>query len=84
MSNSETDFSSATVLTITPKFLGLIDLIKFIKQDQSDIYLIQELKCTNETFPMEELNKAKYKARRGFKELDNIFTLCRKKVLIFK
>ena len=34
-------------------------LIKFIKEDNSDIYMIQELKCTNETFPfklIEELN----------------------------
>ena len=30
LSNSDTDFFSATVLTITPKFFGLIDLIKFI------------------------------------------------------
>ena len=30
-------------------------LIKFIKKDQSDLYLIQELKCTNESFPKEEL-----------------------------
>ena len=36
-------------------------LIKFIKQDQSDFYLIQELKCTNEAFPEEEFNKINYK-----------------------
>ena len=32
-------------------------LIKFIKKDQSDIYMIQELKCTNETFPIKEIEK---------------------------
>ena len=36
-------------------------LIKFIKEDQSDFYLIQELKCTNEAFPENELNKINYK-----------------------
>ena len=36
-------------------------LIKFIKKDQSDLYLIQELKCTNETFPREELENINYK-----------------------
>ena len=35
-------------------------LIKFIKEDQSDIYMIQELKCTNETFPLDEIKKLKY------------------------
>ena len=35
-------------------------LIKFIKQDNSDIYLIQELKCTNETFPYEALKEINY------------------------
>ena len=36
-------------------------LIKFIKKDQSDLYLIQELKCTNESFPKEELENINYK-----------------------
>ena len=35
-------------------------LIKFIKEDQSDIYLIQELKCTNESFPISEIESIKY------------------------
>ena len=34
-------------------------LIKFIKKDQSDLYLIQELKCTNESFPKDELENIK-------------------------
>ena len=37
------------------------NLIKFIKKDQSDLYLIQELKCTNESFPKEELENINYK-----------------------
>ena len=35
-------------------------LIKFIKKDQSDIYLLQELKCVNDNFPHEEINKINY------------------------
>ena len=35
-------------------------LSRFIQQDQSDIYMIQELKCTNENFPSEEIEKLKY------------------------
>ena len=35
-------------------------LVKFIKIDQSDIYMIQELKCTNEMFPLSELEKLNY------------------------
>lgn len=35
-------------------------LIKFINNDQSDIYLLQELKCTNEKFPYEEIKKIGY------------------------
>ena len=35
-------------------------LVKFIKKDQSDIYLIQELKCINEAFPYEEVEKLGY------------------------
>ena len=35
-------------------------LIKFIQSDNSDIYLLQELKCTNENFPHEILSKLNY------------------------
>ncbi len=35
-------------------------LIKFIKEDKSDIYIIQELKCTNEAFPFQEIKKLNY------------------------
>ena len=35
-------------------------LVKFFKKDQSDIYLIQELKCINDRFPYEEVEKLGY------------------------
>ena len=35
-------------------------LIKFIKKDNSDIYLIQELKCINELFPLKQIEDLGY------------------------
>ena len=35
-------------------------LTKFIKKDQSDIYMIQELKCTNDAFPINEIENLNY------------------------
>ena len=35
-------------------------LIKFIKKDQSDIYLLHELKCINEKFPYKEIENQGY------------------------
>jgi len=35
-------------------------LVRFIKKDQSDMYLIQELKCINESFPYTEIEKLGY------------------------
>ena len=35
-------------------------LIKFINEDQSDIYMIQELKCTNDAFPINEIERLNY------------------------
>ena len=37
-------------------------LIKFIKIDQSDVYLLQELKCIEEKFPKQEIEKLGYKS----------------------
>ena len=37
-------------------------LTSFIKKDQSDIYLIQELKCTDENFPYDEIKSTGYTA----------------------
>ncbi len=36
------------------------NFIKFIKIDKSDIYIIQELKCINEDFPYEQIEKQGY------------------------
>ena len=44
-------------------------LIKFIKKDLSDIYLIQELKCINDQFPKNELKEI------GYNSYINGFTL---------
>ncbi len=33
---------------------------KYIKEDQSDIYLLQELKCINENFPLNEIKNLRY------------------------
>ncbi len=35
-------------------------LVEFIKKDQSDIYLIQELKCVDSNFPYEQIKKIGY------------------------
>ena len=35
-------------------------LAKFIKKDQSDIYLIHELKCISQAFPYEKIEKLGY------------------------
>ena len=35
-------------------------IVKFIKKDRSDIYLIQELKCIKESFPFEQIEKHGY------------------------
>ena len=36
------------------------NLIKFIKKDNSDIYLLQELKCTEENFPKDQIKNLNY------------------------
>ena len=36
-------------------------LIKFINEDKSDIYLLQELKCTNDKFPLDRIEEIGYK-----------------------
>ncbi len=58
-------------------------LIKFIKLDQSDIYMIQELKCTDETFPLEEINKLKYYCYvNGQKAWNGVALICKNKHII--
>ena len=58
-------------------------LIRFIKQDQSDIYLIQELKCTNEKFPKNEIKNLKYKSYvNGQKAWNGVALFCKNELNI--
>ena len=58
-------------------------LSKFIKKDQSDIYLIQELKCTEENFPFEEIKKLNYFSYvNGQKAWNGVAILSKKKIKI--
>ena len=56
-------------------------LVKFIKEDNSDIYLIQELKCTNENFPHEEIENINYKSYVNGQKAWNGVALVAKKEL---
>ncbi len=56
-------------------------LLKFIKKDQSDIYMIQELKCTNETFPFLEIESLGYNCYVNGQKAWNGVALISKKVL---
>ena len=58
-------------------------LIKFIKYDQSDIYLIQELKCINEKFPYKEIENLGYICYvNGQKAWNGVAILSKKKLSI--
>ena len=58
-------------------------LVKFIKKDQSDIYLIQELKCINESFPYPEIEKLGYISYvEGQKAWNGVAILSKKKLKI--
>ncbi len=60
-------------------------LIKFIEEDQSDIYMIQELKCTNESFPFQEIENLKYNCYvNGQKAWNGVALICKKKYNITK
>ena len=56
-------------------------LVKFIKEDNSDIYIIQELKCTNENFPHEEIENINYKSYVNGQKAWNGVALVAKKEL---
>ncbi len=57
------------------------NIIKFIKKDQSDLYLIQELKCTNENFPKDELENINYKCYvNGQKAWNGVAILSKEKL----
>ena len=54
-------------------------LIKYIEIDQSDIYLIQELKCNKDNFPYTEIKSAGYNAYvNGQKAWNGVATLSKR------
>ena len=58
-------------------------LIKFIKKDQSDIYLIQELKCTNDNFPYNDIENLGYNVIvNGQKAWNGVAIISKKKLKI--
>ena len=58
-------------------------LVDFIQQDQSDIYMIQELKCTNDNFPSEEIKNLKYNFYvNGQKAWNGVALICKDSVKI--
>jgi len=60
-------------------------LIKFIKKDQSDIYLLQELKSIEENFPKEIIKNAGYHSYvNGQKAWNGVAILSKKKMNITK
>ena len=59
-------------------------LIKLIKEDNSDIYLLQELKCTNNNFPYEKLNQLGYHSFvNGQKAWNGVAFISKKPLKIF-
>ena len=57
-------------------------LIDFILKDKSDIYLIQELKCTNENFPYKDIEKLNYFSYvNGQKAWNGVAILSKKKLM---
>ena len=58
-------------------------LIKFINEDQSDIYMIQELKCTNDAFPINEIERLNYYCNiNGQKAWNGVALISKKKINI--
>jgi len=58
-------------------------LVKFIKEDKSDIYLLQELKCTEENFPKEEITNIGYNSYiNGQKAWNGVAIISKKKIEI--
>ena len=58
-------------------------LIKFVKKDQSDLYLLQELKCTNENFPYKLIEEIGYNSYvNGQKAWNGVAILSKKKINI--
>ena len=58
-------------------------LIKFIKSDKSDIYLLQELKSVKENFPESEIDNLGYHSYvNGQKAWNGVAILSKKKIPI--
>jgi len=58
-------------------------LITYIKKNQSDIYLLQELKCINENFPYNEIEKLGYNCYvNGQKAWNGVAILSKEKLKI--
>ena len=58
-------------------------LVKFIKSDKSDIYLLQELKSVNENFPESEIDNLGYHSYvNGQKAWNGVAILSKKKISI--
>jgi len=58
-------------------------LVNFIKTDKSDIYLLQELKCTNENFPYEQIKKMGYYSNvNGQKAWNGVAILSKEPLII--
>ena len=58
-------------------------LIKFINKDNSDIYLLQELKCIDDRFPYNEIEKLGYNCYvNGQKAWNGVAILSKKKLII--
>ena len=60
-------------------------LISFIKKDQSDIFLLQELKCINERFPYQQIEEIGYNCYvNGQKAWNGVAILSKKKLNIIR
>ena len=60
-------------------------LVKFIKKDQSDIYMLQELKCINENFPSEVIESLGYNCYiNGQKAWNGVALICKRNLNITK
>ncbi len=58
-------------------------LLELIKKDQSDIYLLQELKCTNDNFPFSEIESIGYNCNvNGQKSWNGVAIISKKKLEI--
>ena len=56
-------------------------LLSFIKKNQSDIFMLQELKCINEVFPYQQIEEMGYNCYvNGQKAWNGVAILSKKKI----